>query len=189
MPDLVASRGKWWYVKADGSTLRWDPKSHAWERHSEPPPPPVDSPTDTSAVSPNPPSEADIAVFRVVSEHFRNDLTIFWQQTAVFLVAVGALVAVFMQSKAGSLVTWVVGGLGIFLTAFWLWVGWKRARLIDIWRGHVMTIDQVVDQYKFYDQVERSMRSKPWDSPTTVTKFLPGLLVIAWIVLLIVHSH
>jgi hypothetical protein len=132
------------------------------------------------------PTEADIAVFRVVSEHFRNDLMIFWQQTGLFLVAVGALVTIYVQSQdPRSLISWVVWILGLLLTAFWFWVGWNRARLIDVWRGHVIKIDQDVDRYGFYNKVESDVRKSWWKSPTTVTKFLPGFLLLAWIALMI----
>ena len=153
---------------------------------------PLPSPHDTAQVAPRNSgevlSDADIAVFRVVSEHFRNDLMIFWQQTGLFLVAVGALLTLYMQASPASSLSWFLGVLGILLTFFWFWVGWHRERLIDTWRGHLIKIDGLVDRYKFYVEVEQGVRNSPWTSPTKVTRFLPLLLVVAWLVLLVIRS-
>lgn len=43
MNDPVFRRGAWWQRQDDGTWLRWNDASQAWERSESPPPPPEES--------------------------------------------------------------------------------------------------------------------------------------------------
>ena len=138
-------------------------------------------------------NQSDLEIFRIVTDHFRHDITAFWNHSSFFLLIQGALVAVFSTAvgpqdpeKLNALMSArveavVLSLLGLVLALFWWWVARGRRALIDLWREEVVHLDGVVDRHGVYRHVELHVRRHPWREPTVLTGHLPILVAACWL--------
>jgi hypothetical protein len=155
-----------------------------WKEGAIPPPP-----AEEGKASDEHPPQADMEVFKVVVEHFRHNLTIYWQQFAFFSAIEGALVSVFGNIGSRSESEPTVRAVAIFgfvLSLFWWWTARGRWKLIDTWREEVRQLDLVVDRHSIFYRVERDLRQRPFLIPAFSGLFLPPVIALGWIVLIIV---
>jgi hypothetical protein len=129
---------------------------------------------------------ADQEVFRAVSEHFRHDLRAFWEQSAFFMGIEAGLLAVFVVTTSehrNDIEALIFAGFGVVVALFWMYVGNRRAELIDKWRGNAIAIDRVIDRHRFYVELESGVRSSRFGGPTKFTSYLPWVVLVAWLFL------
>ena len=184
MSNPILHRGLWWQQRTDGTWLRWDTGMRTWKEADTPPPPP-----EEGRASDEYPPQADMEVFKVVVEHFRHNLTMYWQHFTFFSAIQGILVSVFssIESTPGSgTAVRAVAIFGLVLSLFWWWVARGRWKLIDTWRHEVRQLDLVVDRYSVFYTVEAQLRNRPWQIPAYSGLFLPPVIAIGWIVLMVV---
>jgi hypothetical protein len=184
MSAPILRKGFWWQEKPDGTWLRWDTERQAWTPQTGPPAPPEER--DAPEV---PPTSADLEVFKVVVEHFRHNLTIFWQHSNFFIAIQAALVSVFTSIGSSPESQSTVQALGIFgllVSLFWWWVSFGRWMLIETWREEVKRLDVVVDRYLVFLRVETSAESRPYLIPAFIGLFLPPLIALVWMALMFI---
>jgi hypothetical protein len=133
---------------------------------------------------------ADLEVYKAVTEHFRQDVREFWSRSNFYLVVQAGLLSVFVSLKpqASALEkteTIVLGVLGLIHAIFWFLVARGSVMWIRRWRAQTIEIDNVVDRHRAYTKVETFASQNPLMSPSNVTQYLPLLFCIGWVVLLI----
>ncbi|MFY1672695.1 hypothetical protein ACN27G_22475 [Plantactinospora sp. WMMB334] len=130
-------------------------------------------------------SSIDIEVFKMVTEHFRQDLREFWVRSNMYLLVTGVLVSVFasLGDKGGYRLA--LPAFGLLVSIFWSAVAYGSSRWIQIWRNEICAIDREVDRFQVFDRVERRGRERKVWSPSWVTQFLPVVVGIGWLTLLI----
>lgn len=131
---------------------------------------------------------ADLEVFRVVSEHFRNDFRMVWEHSSLFILIQGAFLSVFAsiseEGQADDVAT-ALAWAGLVLAAVWWWVVLGRMRLVDLWRQAMRRADEQVDQLRIFVTLEKEVARSPLlDSTRVVAWFLPPIFVVGWAALL-----
>jgi hypothetical protein len=132
----------------------------------------------------------DVEVFKVVADHFRHNLEIYWQQYLIFIAIQGAFLTVFTADKgSGSLDhrQEFMAGFGILLSALWAMIGWSRWRLIDLWREEVKRLDREVDRHLAFYWVETKVRDRPLGIPAYSSLLVPPIIAIGWLLLLLLQ--
>jgi hypothetical protein len=131
--------------------------------------------------------QADLEVFKVVSEHFRNDFRMVWEHSSLFVVIQGAFLSVFasISSDGRGEVADGLALVGIVLTLMWWWVVTGRMYLVDQWRVEMRNIDLRVDHLAIYSTMEQRV-TKRWflDSTRVIARLLPPTFLVGWLILL-----
>jgi hypothetical protein len=176
MSAPIWSSKAWWVKRIGGIWSRW---KRSWTKETIAS---VPIPKDRN-LSEEAQLEVDLEVFKVVVEHFRHNLEIFWQHYILFIAIQGALLTVATDKNSSDPRKQALAGFGILLSAFWWWIGWRRWKLIELWREEVMRLDLVVDRHASFFSVETKVRRRPLGIPAFSALFLPPLIGIGWIVL------
>ncbi len=140
------------------------------------------------------PSLARVEIFRIVSEHFRQDISSFWNHATFYVVLQGALATVFATTVgprdgdgasgllAPSVLALVLALLGMLFSVAWWLAGQGRRKLIDAWRDQVVHQEALVaGENPSYAEVEKIAKKLPLE-PTRVTAVVPVVLALAWCV-------
>jgi hypothetical protein len=129
-------------------------------------------------------ADRDLEIFKVVAEHFRQDLRLFWQRNNLYLVVQAALVSVYVTARSGSFAP-LLSIFGSILCVFWYFVARGSILWISYWRRELITLDRIVDRFHIFLRIERQVNLQPWFSPSWVTQWLPVAFAIGWLSLLI----
>lgn len=159
----------------------WSLEEEKKEWWWQPCPSPI-PPEDTDA-SEDPRRDSDLEIFKVVVEHFRHNLEMFWQPYTLFILIQGALITVFTSTTSLGRDRSALAVFGILLSAYWAWIGWTRWRLINHWRKEVMRLDLTVDRHLAFFWVETHAQRRPLLIPAYSALALPPLMAVGWIVL------
>lgn len=132
------------------------------------------------------PSGADIEIFKMVAEHFRQDLREFWVRNNMYMLVTGILVSVFSSLGNKGVYQLAVPIFGLLVSIFWFAVSYGSLRWLQIWRNELCKIDREIDRFHVYYRVEQRerVRGNVW-SPSWVTQFLPVVVGVGWLALLI----
>jgi hypothetical protein len=126
----------------------------------------------------------DIEIFKVVTDHLKQDTEQFWIRANFFLLANAGLLSAFVVSypnlSQGVAVLRVIPILGALTAIFWLLVLRGSIKWIRLWREQVMKLDEELDPYHCYSEVEAHAKREPFSSPSFLTQFLPLVFVLAW---------
>jgi hypothetical protein len=152
---------------------------------------------------------ADLEVYRVVNEHFRQDVREFWPRSNFYLLVQAALISVFVsnaqqiphsdippvlqlfiprpeiQENPQRNLSLILGILGLMHAIIWLIVSRGAIIWIRRWRAHMIAIDNVVDRHQIYSRVESYAQERPVMSPSTVSHLLPIIFIFGWFALLL----
>lgn len=140
--------------------------------------------------------DREVAIYTLASEHFRHDLTQFWNHSSFFALLQGGLISVAVTSLGprdqgqapGVLdprqIAASIGIVGTILALFWGMVAWRRSLLIQRWREQVLHLDGRVNRHAMYLRVEPHVAQFWWYGPTKLTVALPFLVAAMWFVLL-----
>jgi hypothetical protein len=183
MSAPILRRGVWWQEQPNGPWLRWDPETQAWKEAADPPPPPRyrDAPNEQT-------QRTDLELFKAVVEHFRHNLTIYWQHSNFFIVIEAALLSVFTGFETASERESIVPALGIFgilVALFWWWVSYGRWKLINIWRDELKRLDWRIDRHRAFFRGEVKSTRRTHLIPAFAGLFLPPLIALGWIALIV----
>lgn len=143
---------------------------------------------DPGEKSPNAaePSGADIEIFKMVAEHFRQDLREFWVRNNMYMLVTGILVSVFSSLGDKGAYKLTVPVFGLLVSIFWFAVSYGSLRWLQIWRNELCKIDREIDRFQVYYRVEQRerVRGNVW-SPSWVTHLLPVVVGVGWLALLV----
>ena len=128
--------------------------------------------------------QQDIDVFKMISEHFLQDVREFWTRSNFYLLADSALVSVYVSQRQAATHHWL-GSFGIVVSGFWFVVARGSIYWIKAWRAEVVKLDEVVNRFRSFSAVEHFAKEEPWKSPSWVTQWLPSAFLLGWMVLLI----
>ncbi len=133
--------------------------------------------------------DADLAVYKAVGEHFRQDLREFWVKSNFYLLIQAGLLSVFVsisnrtsRSELAISITLIL--LGEVLAGVWFLVARGSLIWIRHWRDQIIAIDEVVDRHQRYSTIERGVKQRPFSSPSHLTQFLPLVFCLVWLALL-----
>lgn len=132
----------------------------------------------------------DIEIFKIVTEHFRQDVREFWHRANFYLLAQTGLFSVFAATYSGLIkyqpvIAVSITILGLVTAVIWFIVLRGAIKWLQRWREQVCKIDKELNRFQCYCEVEGFVEEKPFLSPSYVTQFLPIVFVIAWLVMLL----
>jgi hypothetical protein len=133
--------------------------------------------------------QADLEIYKMVDEHFRQDIREYFQRSNFYLVVEAALLSVFIsrssvQGKGASMML-PLAILGLLLSGVWFLVMRGSLKWIQAWRARRAAISKKLDRYQYHSEVEELVRFHPWESPTTISTYVPILFGIGWVALLV----
>lgn len=132
----------------------------------------------------------DIENFKMVAEHFNQDLREYWNRANFYLVTNAGLLSAFLiiyptLINDHAWLTILVPCLGITIAVMWFLVLRGALYWIDRWRDQIIRLSKELDRFQCYFEVENSMEKRKSLSPSYLTKFLPIAFVLAWVVILV----
>jgi len=128
----------------------------------------------------------DIEIFKIVTEHFRQDVHDFWLRANFYLLAQSGLFSAFMVTypaltEHGALIIQEsISILGLATAILWFIVLRNSLHFVQKWREQVIKLDKELDRFQCYVDVERLAKQRPYSSPSYVTQFLALAFVVAW---------
>jgi len=131
----------------------------------------------------------DIENFKMVAEHYRQDLRMFWTRANFFLLGQTALLSAYVAILPSLIseqivIAIVISIFGISLSLFWWLVLEESVFWIDQWRKQTVKLSEELDRFKCYAQVENLKVSKKLRRPTELTQYLPLGFVVVWSIML-----
>jgi hypothetical protein len=137
-------------------------------------------------------AQADLEVFRLACEHFRQDISSHWTQASFFSLIQAAFISVFAAAVGPRDEDWAslldvkvfLTGFGVVAVAFallWFVTAWGREKYIRMWRNAVVHMDGVVDRHNVYTIIEAEAGPDRWN-PTRITTAVPAVIGVGWIV-------
>jgi hypothetical protein len=136
-------------------------------------------------------SSRDMEIFRIVTEHFRQDTREFWNRASFYLLAQAGLFSAFVIAyptlvRDKSPIAIAIPVLGLMVATLWSLVLRGAVRLLQQWREMVIKLDEELDRFKCYVQVENLVKQQPSLSPSYITQFLPIAFASVWLAILVV---
>jgi hypothetical protein len=131
-------------------------------------------------------SDVDLEVFKMVADHFNQDLREFWVRNNMYLFITGILVSVFASLGSNGAYRTAVPAFGLLISIFWFAVSRGSYQWMRAWRHELCEIDLLLDRFQVFHRVERQFRQKHrmW-SASWVTQWLPVAVGIGWLALLL----
>ena len=132
-------------------------------------------------------SEMDIAVFGAITAHYRQDLREFFTRSNFYLAVQGALLSALgirqtPESAFDYVVTTGIIMTGLILTFFWSFVACGGVFWINVWRKEVRKLSQQYSNTQSYQRIEKIAEDYPHKSPEVITKYLPWLFTLFWLI-------
>jgi hypothetical protein len=140
-------------------------------------------------------TELDLVIYRVINEHFRQDVREFWVRSNFYLLVQAGLISVFvatgsnpaMHTGAGNktaLSLIVLAGMGLVLSLLWFTVARASVFWIRKWRQEMIELDNLLNRHRSYSRIERYAADRPLKSPSYITQYVPFSFTLAWLALL-----
>jgi len=133
----------------------------------------------------------DIENFKMVTEHFRQDIREYWTRAHFYLLAHTALLSAFIVTyptliKDQIIVAILIPVFGITIAIFWFCVLQGSVYWIKKWREQAIKLSKELDRFQCYAEVENLVNQKKTKSPSYLTQFLPLMFVFIWLMMLII---
>lgn len=172
MPELDPNKCR--YLKDDGQQCQNSPRKERYlcDEHLDP-------------------SEMDATVFRAVTDHFNQDIREFFKRSNFYLVAEAALLSAFFTRKQPNtnfdfLIMTAIALAGLSVVVYWWGVAKGSVFWIQKWREEVQRISEKLSRLRSFKDMEEIAKENPKMSPENITKSLPILFGVIWIVILVV---
>ncbi len=131
----------------------------------------------------------DDVIFQTVSAHFRMELKLFWTRANFYLLIEASLITFTASFITNPIAITGISLVGVILGVFWFLVNNGTAFWIKRWREQIIKIDNVVNRFKSYSEVEPKVKQNLLKSPTFITLYLPWIFILIWCILLIYHIY
>jgi len=130
-------------------------------------------------------NSSEIAVFKAITDHYKQDLREFFTRSNFYLAVQGALVYGFLSagflSADKDIDDFIVYGVCIFgmiLSVFWWLVARGSCFWIRTWRHQVRSLSKEFSG--FYNEAESKTMGQRLQSPEEVTRYLPVVFGLIW---------
>ncbi len=135
------------------------------------------------------PLSQDVEIFKIVTDHFKQDICEFWTRSNFYLLAQIGLFSVFVatfstKTRFNTTISISVAILGLVIAVFWFVILRGAVEWIQQWRKQVIKLDREIDRFQCYVEVESLVEQKLFLSPSYMTQFLPLIFVITWLIVL-----
>ena len=132
----------------------------------------------------------DIENFKIIAEHFRQDIREFWTRANFYLLAHTGLFSAFVISYPTligdqTLIAMSIPILGLIIGILWFMVLQNALHWLQQWREQVIKLSKKLDRFQCYAEVESSAKQRPFLQPDYVTQFLPLVFIITWLAILV----
>jgi hypothetical protein len=132
----------------------------------------------------------DMENFKIVAEHFRQDVREFWTRANFFLLAQTALFSAFVAVYPSLISEQIVVGIvvpvfGMALAIFWYFVLRGAVFWIEQWRNQMIKLSKELDRFQCYAEIETLVNKRRFQSPSYLTQFLPLGFVAVWLMMLV----
>jgi hypothetical protein len=127
----------------------------------------------------------DIEMYKLVVDHYNQDLREFWQRSNLYLLIDAGLLSIAASQPQGSFRSMLLSLFGILISLTWYLVARGSIVWIRQWRREVESVDEVVSRLGSFHRLERPVHQRPWSSPSWVTQWLPLVFLAGWIALLL----
>lgn len=132
-----------------------------------------------------------LKAYEIVSAHYRQDISLFWTRSSVFLIVqVGllALVNTVVENDVGTVSAFAVMGIGV--SVVWFLVARSAVEWMEAWRVQTVEIDHRVNplrSYRIDSAPPRNVRVARLvvAQPAQIGQLLPAVFILGWIVLLV----
>lgn len=136
-------------------------------------------------------NSCDLENFKMVAEHFNQDLKEFWSRANFYLVTNAGLFSAFLVIYPTLVddhlwITLLVPLLGIAIATLWFLVLRGALHWIEEWRKQIINLSKELDRFQCYYNVESSVKEKRSLSPSYLTKFMPIAFIMTWVVVLVI---
>ncbi len=130
-------------------------------------------------------------IYEVITDHYKQDLRIFWTRANFFLLIQAGLIGFFTskpQSDPNDLFLRItMCTTGLIIAIVWFLVTKSSVYWIEKWRERVVEIDSKINSFQSYSKAEALSSEKlpifVRLRPTVVTEYLPIVFVLAWLFL------
>jgi hypothetical protein len=138
----------------------------------------------------NLPPTWDIEIFKIVTDHLKQDTREFWTRANFYLVAHAGLLSAFAVANPAltrfqMIIRIGIPFVGLFTATLWFIVLRGSIKWLQRWREQVMKLDKELDRFRCYIEVESFAEQKPLSSPSYVTQFLPLIFMAVWLAMLL----
>ena len=135
------------------------------------------------------PLSQDVEIFKIVTDHFKQDIREFWTRSNFYLLAQIGLFSVFVATFSTSTgfkttISISIAILGLVIAVFWFVILRGAIEWLRQWRNQVIKLDREIDRFQCYVEVESLVEQKLFLSPSYMTQFLPLIFVITWLLVL-----
>ena len=132
----------------------------------------------------------DIENFKMVADHFNQDLREFWNRANFYLLTNTGLFSAFMVVYPTLLnghlfLVFLVPVVGISIAALWFLAMNGSLYWIDKWRREMIQLSEKIDRFRCFARIEVELTEKKSKSPSYLTQVMPLIFLIAWIVILV----
>lgn len=146
----------------------------------------VDDASDAKKVSQQ---ACDIENFKMVADHFNQDLREFWSRANFYLLTNAGLFSAFLVIYPTLLnghffLVLLVPIVGISIAILWFLVLNGSLYWIDKWRQEMIRLSKEIDRFQCFATIESQLAEKKSKSPSYLTQFMPLVFVVAWIIIL-----
>ena len=133
-----------------------------------------------------------IDLFKIVNDHYRNDINSVWQRSHYFLYAdIGLLGFVFssalIKNSAVAIVMIAIGGLAVSIA--WAFISLTTIRWIHTWRKGVVEIEKSLFQigpFNHGEALSGDQYHEQW-RPEYFSFILPFVFIIIWVWLMLFY--
>lgn len=144
---------------------------------------------DTLDAKKNSQQKCDIENFKMVADHFNQDLREFWNKANFYLLTNAGLFSAFIVIyptlvNGHFFIVLLVPVVGILIAVLWFVVLNGSLYWIDKWRGEMIRLSKEIDRFQCFATIESLLAEKKAKSPSHLTQIMPLIFVAAWITIL-----
>ena len=148
----------------------------------------VDNPSDANKTSQQ---QCDMENFKMVAEHFNQDLCEFFKRANFYLVTNAGILSAFLivyptLMNEHLLIVLLVPILGVVISVLWALVLRGALFWIEQWRKEIIKLSKELDRFQCYASIETLYNVSKSKSPSYLTKFIPIVFLLAWIAVLVI---
>ncbi len=135
-------------------------------------------------------NKIDIETYKIVADHFNQDLREFWNRANFYLITNTGLFSAFILIyptllDGYSFLVSLVPIIGLSIALLWFLVLKGSLHWIDKWRQEMIKLSNEIDRFHCFASIESELTKKKIKSPSYLTQVMPLIFFVAWILILV----